>query len=175
VATKSASSLKDSAMPKPYQTTFAPPPVLVPDSTGIGTDGKPVAYYTVTQKLGSAAILPGGPRTPVLGYNGVVPGPTISVDRGTRVELRMRNRLPATHPQHGHPLNTSTHLHGSASKPQYDGFANDVTYPGHVKTYKYPNFQPARTLWYHDHGVHATAQNAYSGLAAQRVWPPVRP
>ena len=27
--------------------------------------------------------------------------------------------------------------------------------------------QAARTLWYHDHGVHRTAQNAYSGLAAQ--------
>jgi len=35
------------------------------------------------------------------------------------------------------------------------------------KDYWYPNFQPARTLWYHDHGVHHTAQNAYSGLVAQ--------
>ena len=35
--------------------------------------------------------------------------------------------------------------------------------PGYVKDYHYPNFQPARTLWYHDHGVHPTAQNAYSG------------
>jgi spore coat protein A len=33
--------------------------------------------------------------------------------------------------------------------------------------FKYPNFQRARTLWYHDHGVHHTAQNAYSGLYAQ--------
>ena len=27
--------------------------------------------------------------------------------------------------------------------------------------------QGARTLWYHDHGVHRTAHNAYAGLAAQ--------
>ena len=61
----------------------------------------------------------------------------------------------------------STHLHGSASLPQYDGYASDITTPGQKKYYQYPNFQPARTLWYHDHGVHYTAQNAYSGLASQ--------
>ena len=167
VQTKAASALDSSKLPKPFRTEFAVPPVLTPDTTGINGYGKPCAQYTVTQKLGWADILPGGLRTPVLGYNGSFPGPTISVDQGTQVELRVRNRLPATHPSHGHPLNTSTHLHGSASKPQYDGYASDVTYPGHVKTYKYPNFQPARTLWYHDHGVHYTAENAYSGLAAQ--------
>jgi spore coat protein A len=167
VETKSASALKDNQLPKPYQAAFRRPPVLAPDSTGIDGYGRPVAYYTVTQKLGYANILPGGQRTPILGYNGIFPGPTISVDQGTGVELKIRNRLPATHPTFGTPLNTSTHLHGSASKPQYDGYASDVTFPQHMKTYKYPNFQPARTLWYHDHGVHYTAENAYSGLAAQ--------
>ena len=54
---------------------------------------------------------------------------------------------------------TSVHLHGSASLPQYDGYASDITYPGQYKDYHYPNFQPARTLWYHDHGVHHTAEN----------------
>lgn len=29
----------------------------------------------------------------------------------------------------------------------------------------YPNKQPARTLWYHDHAVHHTAENAYYGQA----------
>ena len=81
--------------------------------------------------------------------------------------LKVRNQLPAVHPQFGHPFDTSTHLHGSASLPQYDGYASDVTPSGYVKDYHYPNFQPARTLWYHDHGVHFTAQNAYGGLAAQ--------
>ncbi len=60
---------------------------------------------------------------------------------------------------------TSTHLHGSASMPQFDGYASDITYPGQVKSYFYPNCQDARTLWYHDHGVHHTSQNAYNGLA----------
>ena len=122
-------------------------------------------YYTVTQKAAMAAILP-RLQTPILGYNGIFPGPTISLDQGTKAVLRVRNQLPATHPNDGHVLATSTHLHGSASLPQYDGYASDVTHPG-KKYYHYPNFQPARTLWYHDHGVHYTAQNAYSGLASQ--------
>lgn len=62
---------------------------------------------------------------------------------------------------------TSTHLHGSASLPQFDGYASDITNPGEFKDYLYPNVQDARTLWYHDHGVHHTAENAYMGLAAQ--------
>jgi FtsP/CotA-like multicopper oxidase with cupredoxin domain len=82
-------------------------------------------------------------------------------------QLRVRNQLPLIHPQFGHAFGTSTHLHGSASLPQYDGYADDVTMPGDYKDYWYPNFQDARTLWYHDHFVHHTAENAYGGLAAQ--------
>ncbi len=55
----------------------------------------------------------------------------------------------------------------SASLPQYDGYADDRTFPQRYKDYWYPNHQGARTLWYADHGVHHTAKNAYSGLAAQ--------
>jgi FtsP/CotA-like multicopper oxidase with cupredoxin domain len=101
------------------------------------------------------------------GQSGQVPGPLIKVNQGTRVVMAMHNQLPGVHPTFGTPLKISTHLHGSASLPQYDGYANDVTPSGMKKFYHYPNFQPARTLWYHDHGVHFTAQNAYSGLAAQ--------
>jgi FtsP/CotA-like multicopper oxidase with cupredoxin domain len=96
-----------------------------------------------------------------------VPAKRIDVDQGTRVRMTMHNRLPATHPTFGTPVSISTHLHGSASLPQYDGYASDLTEWQQKKTYHYPNFQPARTLWYHDHGVHYTAQNAYSGLASQ--------
>ncbi|WP_367303772.1 multicopper oxidase family protein [Nocardioides panacis] len=60
-------------------------------------------------------------------------------------------------------------MHGSSSLPQYDGYASDVTYPGERKRYFYPNCQEARTLWYHDHGVHHTSQNAYNGLAGMYV------
>src|SRR3712207_8726831 len=65
------------------------------------------------------------------------------------------------------PYTTLFRSHGSASLPQYDGYASDVIEPGERKVYRYPNAQGARTLWYHDHGVHRTAKNAYAGLAGQ--------
>jgi FtsP/CotA-like multicopper oxidase with cupredoxin domain len=165
-ATKSASALRDELMPRPYRAAFKRPPVLTPRMRSTDADGVPVNHYTVVQRAGTAQIVP-GLTTPVYAYNGSVPGPIISLDRGTRAVLRVRNQLPATNPLSGEAFNTSTHLHGSASLPQYDGYASDITPPGYYKDYHYPNFQSARTLWYHDHGVHFTAQNAYGGLAAQ--------
>jgi FtsP/CotA-like multicopper oxidase with cupredoxin domain len=153
-------------MPQPYRGTFRIPPILVPDATGTDAQGK-FANYTVTARQASVNILPGGLPTRIWAYNGTFPGPTISVPQGTRVQLRVRNQLPATHPLFGHPFDTSTHLHGSASLPQFDGYASDVTHPQWVKNYQYPNFQTGRTLWYHDHAQHRTAQNVYTGLAAQ--------
>ena len=78
----------------------------------------------------------------------------------------MRDELPATHPNRGYEAWTSWHLHGSASKPRFDGYASDITRMGQAKTYEFPNNQESRTHWYHDHGVHHTAENAYMGLAA---------
>ncbi|WP_104197406.1 multicopper oxidase family protein [Cryobacterium sp. M15] len=164
---KSISRLPYSEMPRPFRTPLVQAPILRPTRVEIDPlDGAPVNYYSVSEIAASASILP-RLKTPILGYNGIFPGPTLSVDQGTKVVLRVRNKLPATHPLDGHALSTSTHLHGSASLPQYDGYASDITPPGFYKDYHYPNFQPARTLWYHDHGVHNTAQNAYSGLAGQ--------
>lgn len=150
--------------PKVYAATLPIQTKAVP-TIGMDADG-PIHYYDIYAKAGSANIVP-GLTTPVLAYNGMVPGPRIDVEQGTRIQMTMRNQLPATHPTFGTPIKISTHLHGSASLPQYDGYASDVTGYGQKKVYHYPNFQPARTLWYHDHGVHYTAQNAYSGLAAQ--------
>jgi spore coat protein A len=166
VQSKSASRLARQNFPVPYRAVFARPPVLTPTASYVNGNGEPVKEYTVTERAGLAGIVP-GLLTPVYGYNGSVPGPTIDVERGTRVRLRVRNKLPATHPSHGHVFHTSVHLHGSPSLPEYDGYADDVTLPGQYKDYYYDDDEPARTLWYHDHGVHVTAQNAYSGLAAQ--------
>ena len=165
VSAKSASKLSDSDMPRPYRVPLTLPPPLAYQTT-VGADGATTRHYTLTQRLGSAKIL-SRLSTPILGYNGIFPGPTIRIERGTRSIVRVRNQLPAKHPTLGHALPTSTHLHGSASLPQFDGYANDLTLPGFYKDYHYPNNQPARSLWYHDHAVHFTAQNVYSGLAGQ--------
>ncbi|MDQ1593504.1 MAG: hypothetical protein QOH40_60 [Arthrobacter pascens] len=163
--TATPSLLAPANMPVPYAATFRRPPELIPYSTGRDPDGRPFAKYSLSQKLGQAQIAR-GLSTTIAGYNGTFPGPTIRVPQGTRTEVRISNRLPAKGLLYTDTFNTVTHLHGSASLPQYDGYANDRTAPGRVKNYHYPNWQTARTLWYHDHNHMLTAQGVYSGLAA---------
>lgn len=181
----SAKRMATSAMPKPFTLPFVTPPAL--GSSGSVSmrcpDGLTRSYpaYDIVQRFGVAEIMPGY-KTPIFGYNGVTPGPTLRVTRGRPIAVRQANLLqqppaapyqnaamPSAYTSDPWQRSTSTHLHGSASLPQFDGYASDITYPGQVKTYFYPNCQDARTLWYHDHGVHHTSQNAYNGLAAMYV------
>ena len=150
-----------SKLPKPFTTPFGIPPVAVPFRTDATTD-----YYAMTMQATPIEVIPGF-KTMFFAYDGSVPGPTIQANRGRQVVVRHINSLPKVHPTLGYEPWTSVHLHGSASLPEFDGYASDITHPGEYKNYKYPNVQPARTLWYHDHGVHHTAENAYHGLAAQ--------
>jgi FtsP/CotA-like multicopper oxidase with cupredoxin domain len=162
----SRSQLAPQNTPVPFRGVFRRPPELVPFQRGFdgGDPRRPFERYALTQKLGQARILP-GLSTILAGYNGIFPGPTIRAKQGTRIEVRIRNAFPAAGLVQPGAFSTSTHLHGSASLPQYDGYANDITVTGFFKNYRYPNRQTARTLWYHDHKHHITAQNVYSGLA----------
>jgi spore coat protein A, manganese oxidase len=138
-----------------FQRPLKIPPVLQPTSTADGVD-----TYDIVQKPSTAQILPPPfPPTPIFGFNGMYPGPTINQTRGANLTVvRNRNGLPAGHPY-------STHLHGSPSQPFYDGHPDDLTPVGKTKTYRYPNDEEARTLWYHDHAIHQTADHVYRGLA----------
>ena len=82
-------------------------------------------YYRMTMRNAPVQVLPGFPKTEIWGYNGITPGPTIIQDRGRKTVVRHINGID--HPDHVH---TSVHLHGNASLPQYDGYANDTTAPG---------------------------------------------
>jgi FtsP/CotA-like multicopper oxidase with cupredoxin domain len=193
-STAGVSLLTGTSFPTPFKVPFTPSPQLRGRvMEGTLEDGSKGRYrlFTIIEEQSSASIVPGR-STPVWGYSYIddkgvkrpvkVPGPTIDVARvgakdgqwldgsqkyGLPAKVRVINRLPEYHPQFKHYFETSTHLHGSASKPQFDGYADDCTHPEEYKDYWYPNFQDARTLWYHDHGVHNTAHNAYGGLAAQ--------
>lgn len=154
-----ANRIAESALPAPFTMPFRIPPVISPVRSDATTD-----YFRVSMEPVVAEVIPGY-KTPLWGYNGSVPGPTFKVNQGRRAVVRHINNLPARHPDLDYTPWTSVHLHGSASLPEYDGYANDISNPGQWKDYRYPNWQPARTLWYHDHGVHHTAQNVVMGLA----------
>lgn len=76
----------------------------------------------------------------MVGYDGIVPGPTFIQTQGEEAIVRFIN--------HGDRA-SSTHLHGSYSRAPFDGYADDITQVGEYKDYYYPNGQNARTLWYH--------------------------
>src|SRR6476619_3465342 len=153
--------LASSRLPKPFTLPFRAPQSLKPYRSDATTD-----FYKVYMKPLQAEVIP-GLQTPLWGYNGMVPGPTVRVAQGRRTVMRQVNNLPAKHPVLNYTPWTSVHLHGSPSLPQYDGYASDITNPGPYKDYVYPNTQTGRTLWYHDHGLHHTAENVLMGLAAQ--------
>jgi spore coat protein A len=152
-----------SELPQPFTIPFKTPPVASPERQSLNHD-----YYKLTQRQAGVEILP-GKRTDIWGYNGGTPGPTIINQQGRPAVVQQINDLPSVHPTLRYNVWTSTHLHGSCSKPQYDGYASDITDVDCWKDYVYPNIQDARTLWYHDHGVHITAPNAYMGLAAMYI------
>jgi FtsP/CotA-like multicopper oxidase with cupredoxin domain len=155
--------IAQSALPAPFTIPFKTPPVLAPERQTQTFD-----YYTITQRQAQAEILP-GKLTDIWGYNGTTPGPTMIQQQGRHAVVQHVNDLPAIHPTLRYNVWTSTHLHGSCSKPQYDGYASDIIDVENWKDYVYPNVQTARTLWYHDHGVQITAPNAYMGLAAMYI------
>ncbi len=137
-------------LPQPFRARLPIPPVLRPVRSTATTD-----FYRLTLRPGTANILP-GLATPIWGYNGLFPGPTVLTDRGRRVVIEHVNRLAVP---------TSMHTHGAYVDGDSDGHPSDLVMPGRTKTYFFDNDETARTQWYHDHALHITAENVYRGLA----------
>ena len=78
---------------------------------------------------------PARAQTPVLGYNGLFPGPTIKATRGRAVEVRQIN-------QSGRSLNV--HLHGGVTRPQFDGHPHDAIPHGDGAALQVPERRSAR-------------------------------
>ncbi|GAB2592848.1 multicopper oxidase family protein [Streptomyces capparidis] len=157
-------------LPEPFRVPLPIPPVLRPRGTG-GAD-----HYTITQREATAEILP-GVRTPIWGYDGIFPGPTIESRRDRTAVVRHRNELPVP---------TVVHLHGGRTPADSDGYPTDLVMPvsgwdaGHAghgmhdararvahgsRDYVFPLRQRAATLWYHDHRMDFTGPAVYRGLA----------
>jgi FtsP/CotA-like multicopper oxidase with cupredoxin domain len=136
-----------------FDRPFQIPPVLKPVRSDATTD-----YYEITMRKSQVEFLP-HLKADIWGYNGITPGPTIRQQRDRLSVVRFINNLE---------IDTSIHLHGMASLPQYDGYAEDLIPPGYYKDYQYPNNR-ASTLWYHDHALHHTSRNVYMGLAGMYI------
>ncbi|KAH7030613.1 Cupredoxin, partial [Microdochium trichocladiopsis] len=126
-------------------------------------NGKPIWYYEVGIQKVQQQIYAGKKPATLIGYDGSAPGPTFLVPVGTETIVRVINNVTDE---------TSVHLHGSPSRAPFDGWAEDLTFPGQYKDYYWPNYQTGRFLWYHDHAMlkaSSSAENAYFGLAGAYI------
>jgi FtsP/CotA-like multicopper oxidase with cupredoxin domain len=138
----------------PFQRDLPMMPVASPVRTENG-----VAVYELDVREGVAEILP-GMQTPIYGYDGIYPGPTIRARKGEPAIVRARNGLG---------FDTNIHLHGGYVPAASDGHPMDVIAPGASFDYAYPNEQDAASLWYHDHAHGRTARTLYYGLVGSYV------
>lgn len=155
------------ALPPRFSRPLPIPPTLRPDRRTADTD-----YYTLTARESVLDIVPGAP-TPIRGYNGMFPGPTIESRRGRQVVVTHHNEL-------AHP--TVVHLHGGRTPHDSDGYPTDLilpprgwvpTHPGDTtvgsRDYTYPLAQRAAGLWYHDHWMDFTGASVWAGLAGMHL------
>ena len=145
-AVKSAAA----AAADPFQVDLHIPPTLVP-VTSTATEDR----YELRIREGRAEILP-GTLTPVYGYDGIYPGPTIRARKGRTSVVRVTNGLT---------FNQNVHLHGGLVPAASDGHPMDLIAPGGSFAYTYPNVQDAASLWYHDHAHGLSARTMFYGLA----------
>jgi FtsP/CotA-like multicopper oxidase with cupredoxin domain len=157
---------------EPFQATLPIPSVLTPTSTEGGVD-----YYEITERTGTAEIIP-GIRTPVWGYNGLAPGPTIQARLGRPVKVKYinglrpedetRDMIDMNPHELKRPSATVVHAHGLNTDWVSDGYPENMRNPGESVEHTYPNradYQRPATMWYHDHALHATSKHVYRGLA----------
>jgi spore coat protein A len=139
---------------EPFRRDLPRIPELLPVRRTRTTD-----FYEVAIQTGMADVLPGF-QTPIYGYEGVYPGPTIRARKGRKAVVRQHNTLA---------FESNVHLHGGYVPAGHDGHPMDVIPAGGQFDYHYPNHQDAATLWYHDHAHGRTAHTLYYGLLAMYV------
>jgi len=169
------------ALPPRFRSPLPVPTQLRPSRRTADTD-----YYEIVQRQAKAEILP-GVRTPVWGYNGTFPGPTIVQNPGRRVVVTHRNALPVP---------TVVHLHGGTTPHDSDGYPTDFVLPAPrygnfpampamagmpamedpeavvtrlERSYTYPPQPRGATLWYHDHRMDFTGPSVFRGLAGFHI------
>jgi FtsP/CotA-like multicopper oxidase with cupredoxin domain len=99
----------------------------------------------------------GRPAT-AYGYNGSLPGPTLRLRGGDRLQIRLVNRLSTPTNLHVHGLNVSPEGHGD------DVFV--TVRPGEAFDYDYrlPRDHPPGVFWYHPHHHGTVADQVFGGL-----------
>src|SRR6185369_14516235 len=139
----------DSAQPrgKPARKSSAAPVLMQsPDISDLpfALDGGTKVFHLIAEQV-KRKIVP-WKTLDVWGYNGSCPGPTIQVQQGDRVRIRVENRLPES---------TSMHWHGLEVPIEQDGVpyvSQKPIAPGETYTYEFTVNQEG-TFFYHAHSA----------------------
>lgn len=137
----------------PPEDTLADLPIPPLDTGEVDADG--VRRFALRMAPGTAELVR-GLRTPTLGYEGAVLGPTLRLRQGERVRIAVTNAL-------GEPA--TTHWHGLHVPPAMDGNPHQTFDHGETWTAVFQVRNPACTAWYHPHTAGRTGEQVYRGLA----------
>jgi bilirubin oxidase len=82
--------------------------------------GTKIDFYEVKIREFTQNLFPDLGDATLLGYDGMAPGPTFRVKKGTETVVRFVNE---------YYRNSAVHLHGSFSRAPFDGWAEDTWVP----------------------------------------------
>ncbi len=123
--------------------------------------GQGDGYRTLTAREGQARLRGADAEaTPIWGYDGTVPGPTLRLKRGEELRVRVVNGLPQPTAVHWHGLRIDNRMDGVA------GLTQEAILPGASFDYRF-TVPDAGTFWYHPHS-HSGEQRG-RGLAGLLV------
>jgi FtsP/CotA-like multicopper oxidase with cupredoxin domain len=127
----------------------APAASFPTDPAGLPEAGRPRLLElghgdTLDFRVGPVAKRLGDGMVRMLGYNGSIPGPTLKVQQGSEIIVRVENQGD---------LDTTVHWHGLRLENKYDGVPHETQAPipvGGEFTYRI-QFPDAGLYWYHPH------------------------
>ncbi|MDA3938568.1 MAG: multicopper oxidase domain-containing protein [Spirochaetia bacterium] len=138
----------------PFSQELFIPPVLESERTSAGEK-----IYKLTVQTGSVSFF-GSKATPTLGFNGNYLGPTIRLNKGDKVSIKVNNTLNEV---------TTVHWHGLHIPGEADGGPHQIIESGESWNPVFTVNQQAATLWYHPHIMGTTAEQVYRGLAGMFI------
>ena len=128
-------------------------------------------YIELTARVAKIKLKgPAGPASLLMGYDGLVPGPTLRFTQGQVVRIRFRNELDVPTTVHWHGIRLDNAMDG------VPGLTQDVVPPKGSFDYE---FTPpdAGTFWYHAHvdGWSQVARGLFGALIIDEVTPAFAP
>lgn len=127
--------------------------LLIPPIAEKVADGE-VDYEIIAQE-GKTEFYP-DIETDTYGYNGALLGPTLRLEEGETIKVRVGNELAEP---------TTFHWHGLEIPGEEDGGPQQEVLPGEEKIVTLKANQEAASLWYHPHPHELTAKQVFKGLS----------